>query len=118
MQSSLLTCIVGASGRLENIVRQVNDSSFDKRAVDLALVGHLRSVLAEVAHASAEASAEEFQQARDDPAYRRYLENLARLDAVVDGWYSRLLTHRARLAQDDRCVNAAQRWAEAYHRTR
>lgn len=116
MAAALLDRLRAASAVLENTLRQAEDPTFEVRMVDLTLVHRLRTVVGEVARAAAEATAEERVQA--SPDYRTYLENLTRLGAVVDGWQTRLLTHRARLDRDGGHLDAARRWAEAYSRTR
>lgn len=118
MPTALLDCVRAASGEIEAALLQANEPTFDVYAIDLTLVSELRGALNKVARASAEASAEDREQARANADYRQYLKRLAHLGAVVDAWYSRVIAHRSRLAHDGERLLAAQSWAEAYNRTR
>lgn len=118
MAADLLDRVRAASMALESTLRLAKDPSFDVHTVDLALVRRLQSVVGEVVCASAEATAEERERVQAGPEYRAYLENLARLGAVVDSWQHCLLARRVRLDRDGEHLDAARRWAEAYNRTR
>lgn len=110
--------ILEANRELETALRMADNPRFDVRALDVALVRRLQEAVADVARASAEAPAEERKRARSGPTYHAYLENLARLGAMLDAWNESLLAFRAKLDRDGERLSAARNWAEAYNRTR
>jgi hypothetical protein len=99
-------------------LRLAEDPAFDPGTLDLALVQRLQSAVGAVALGMAQASADERDRERNDPEYRFYLEDLKRMGPVLDLWYERLLAHRSELDRARAHVDAANRWAEAYNRTR
>jgi hypothetical protein len=118
MPTGLAERILASNRELEGALRLTEDPGFDVRVLDVAVVRRLQEAVADVARASAEASNEERERARSGPAYRIYLENLARLGAILDVWNERLLAYRAQLDRDGEHLRAARNWAEAYNRTR
>lgn len=118
MSDASVDCVRAARRELANALRLAEDPAFDPRTLDAAQVQRLQSAVGDVARTMGELSADEREQARNDPEYRSYLEDLKRLGPALDTWHDRLLAHRADLDRASAHVDAASRWAEAYNRTR